>query len=319
MDLTGVDGLTTVNVIRGDGTTVVQVDAGETINLQDITLSSTNAAADITLNFGATATTATVGLNKVVAGGTASEDDVTLVGASLATVNVNVTGTVATTDKSVVEKIDAVGATAVNIDAAVNLETNDVATTSAAATLTITGAGNVDVGALDVGFTTVNAAGNSGGIVAAIGTNDQTVLTGSTGNDVITASTTDALAATDKLAVNAGDGTDTLIIAQNADVNTAADAARYTNFETVRVSEDYDGDTIAGITAIQLTGASSKTYNDLTAAMAGNVQVRGDETSATFSLERCDWYCRRNLIDYGYWNNNRIGNRYCYRYDHYWL
>ena len=135
----------------------------------------------------------------------------------------------------------------------------------------------MDVGALDVGFTTVNAAGNSGGIVAAIGTNDlETVLTGSTGNDVITASTTDALAATDKLAVNAGDGTDILVIAQNADVNTAADAARYTNFETVR-DEDYD-DTIAGITALQLTGASSKTYNDLTAAMAGNIQVRGDET-----------------------------------------
>ena len=279
-DITDVTGVTTLNVIRGDGTQSIKVDGGETVNLENFALSSSNAAADVSIDFGATATSATIGLNKIVAGATPARDDVTLVGAKLTTVNVNVTGT-----KSVVEKIDAVGATAVNIDAAVALETNDVATTSAAATLTITGAGKVDVGALDVGFTTVNAAGNSGGIVAAIGTNDQTVLTGSAGNDVITASTTDALASADKLAVNAGAGTDTLVIAAAADVNTAADAARYTGFETVRVTGDLDMSLIAGVTAIEVSSGGG-VYTKMTAAQLGDITFLADNTtSTTFTLE----------------------------------
>ena len=53
----------------------------------------------------------------------------------------------------------------------------------------------------------------------------------------------------------------------------------------MRVSDTYDADQIAGITAIQLTGASSKSYTDLTATQAANVQIRGDETSPTIALK----------------------------------
>ncbi|ARU01671.1 S-layer protein [Yoonia vestfoldensis] len=271
--------MATVNVVRGDGTQSIKVDGAGVVNLENFALSSTNAAADVSLDFGATATTATIGLNKIVAGATAAVDDVTLVGAKLTTVNINVTGT-----KSVVEAIDTVAASAVNIDAAVALETNNLATTSSAATLTVSGVGKVDVGALDVGFTTVNASGNSGGLVAQIGTNDQTVLTGSSGDDVITASTTDALASTDKLAVNAGAGNDTLIIAAAADVNTAADGARYTGFETVRVTENLDMSLIAGVTGIEVASAGG-VYTNMTAAQLANITFLADNTtSTTFTL-----------------------------------
>ena len=74
-----------------------------------------------------------------------------------------------------------------------------------------------------------------------------------------------------------------MAILQTADVNTAADAARYTNFETVRVTQSYDGDTIAGITAVETAGNASMTYSDLTVTQAANVMFRADETAATIT------------------------------------
>jgi hypothetical protein len=156
-----------------------------------------------------------------------------------------------------------------------------IETTGTKGTLTVTGAGAAKLGAIDTGFRTLNAGGSSGGLTAQIGGGVELILTGSTGDDVITASTTDALATTNKLAVDAGAGTDTLVIAAAADVNTAADAARYTNFEKVKLIDTQNLKLLSDdITAVEIQGASSKSYTGLSVDQAKNVTISGNQGTA---------------------------------------
>lgn len=221
-------------------------------------------------------TSATLNLSGITAAGVAADENIAVTGAALTTLNVNVL-----TD-STFDVLDAAAATTINLNATGDLTTT-IATTGTA-TLNLSGSGDVDIGTLDADINTISSSA-SGSLTAAIGANVDTVLTAGSGNDVITASTTDTIATTDALAVNGGAGTDILVIAATADVDTTADGARYTNFETVRLSDSYDGDLIAGISAIQLAGNSGKSYTDLTATQAANIQVRANETSATFALK----------------------------------
>jgi len=270
--------VTELNLIRGDGAIITVGANVATISLTDITVPATDTTTDdIVVNFAATRTSATLNLSGV--NGTAGDllEDVEVNGAAITTANVNVTGA------SSFDALDLDAATTINLNAAAAFTVTGLATTGTA-TLNISGAGAVNVGTLDADINTVTSTA-TGALTAAIGANVDTVLTAGSGNDVITASTTDTIATTDALAVNGGDGTDILVITEAADVSSTADGARYTNFETVRVSESYDGDFVAGITALQLTGATSQSYTDLTATQAAAIQVRGDETSATFALK----------------------------------
>jgi len=269
--------VTALNLTRGDGATVTVGANVDTIGLTDIVVpgvaGTTN---DVVLNFGAARTSATLNLSGITSAAAATDENIEVNGAALTSLTVNVN------TASEFDNLDAAGATSIAINAAGNLTT--VLATTGTATLSISGAGAVNIGALDADINTVTSTG-TGALTAAIGANVDTVLTAGSGNDVITASTTDTIATTDALAVNGGDGTDILVITEAADVSSTADGARYTNFETVRVSESYDGDFVAGITALQLTGATSQSYTDLTATQAAAIQVRGDETSATFALK----------------------------------
>ena len=274
-------GVETLNVIRGDGTQGVIVAAGTTVNLSTMTLSE--AATAVSITHAAATTSATVGVDGVVgnADGTVTED-VTLVGAGLTTVVLNATGTA-----SDIEMFSVAGATDVTINASAKLTSNQnngatfgVNTTGTLGTLTVTGTGAVDIGTIDPGFTTVNAGANSGGFSALLATGDDTVLTGSSGNDTITASTTDALATADKLAVNAGEGTDTLVILDTADINTAADAARYTGFEKLELVDSTNLANFGGITEISFAG-NSKTLSGLNAVQSAAITVH-TTTTGTF-------------------------------------
>ena len=269
-------GVETLNVIRGDGTQGVIVAAGTTVNLSTMTLSE--AATAVSITHAAATTSATVGVDGVVgnADGTVTED-VTLVGAGLTTVVLNATGTA-----SDIEMFSVAGATDVTINASAKLTSNQnngatfgVNTTGTLGTLTVTGTGAVDIGTIDPGFTTVNAGANSGGFSALLATGDDTVLTGSSGNDTITASTTDALATADKLAVNAGEGTDTLVILATLDVNTAADSARYTGFENLELVDSTNLANFADIQTISFTG-DAKTLSGLNATQAAAITVNAD-------------------------------------------
>jgi hypothetical protein len=226
--------------------------------------------------YGATVTSATLG----VSGGTTA-GNLTLTGAAVTTAAITASGTT-----NVVGTIDLAAASTVTLDAATKFTATQIDTTATAGTLTINGAGAVNIGVLDDGFTTVNAAGNSGGVTITGPANSPNAsITLSSGNDVFTTDD-DGFSAAQTFAVNAGDGDgDILVVAAAADINAAGESARYTNFETVRIGDTYDADQIAGITGLQLTGAASKSYTDLTATQAASIQVRGDETSATFALK----------------------------------
>jgi hypothetical protein len=226
--------------------------------------------------YGATVTSATLG----VSGGTTA-GNLTVTGAAVTSAAITASGAT-----NVVGTIDLAAASTVTLDAATKFTATQIDTTATAGTLTISGAGAVNIGVLDDGFTTVNASGNSGGLtVTAPAASPNASITLSSGNDVFTTDD-DGFTAAQTFAVNAGDGDgDILVVAAAADINAANESARYTNFETVRIGDTYDADQIAGITGLQLTGASSKSYTDLTATQAASIQVRGDETSATFALK----------------------------------
>jgi hypothetical protein len=270
----------TVNLIRGDGDLTVTVGANVgTVSLTEAVLdgaSGAGAAAGVVLAFAAAATAATVNLNNITTLGTAADENVDINGAALTTVTINTSGT-----KSTFDLLDVASATTINLNAAVAL-TTVLETGATAATLNITGAGAVDLGTLDTAINTINASTATGGITATIGAAVvDTVFTGSAGNDVITASGADTLATTDALSVNAGAGTgDILIIAATADVDTAADGARYTGFETLRLADSQDVSLIAGITAIQLDATTSETISGLSATQASDITVRDNQTTA---------------------------------------
>jgi hypothetical protein len=270
--------VTTLNFTRGDGGTFTTGANVTTVGLSNIVVGSVAGTDDLIIELAATNTALTLNVDRLTSTVATTDENLEVNGAALTTVTLNATGTASTVDV-----LDVAGATTINLNAAVAFTASSIATTGTA-TLNLSGAGAVSIGTLDADINTVTSTA-TGALTAAIGANVDTVLTSGSGNDVITASTTDTIATTDALAVNAGDGTDILIIAAAADVSSTADGGRYTNFETVRVSESYDGDFIAGITGLQLTGATSQSYTDLTATQAANIQVRGDETSATFALK----------------------------------
>jgi len=231
----------TVNLSRGDGDLALTVGANvATIGLIDMLV-----ADDMDLTLAATATAVTLNVSGLTG---ATGDDVIFAGAALATVNVN-----ALTD-STFGAVDAVAATSVAINATGDLTLVDgVTTTSANATITVAGAGAVDLSALDTGVLNLNASQNSGGLTVEIGNADDTIIVGSAGNDVITASTDGAVVVADKLSVDAGAGTaDVLVITNTTDINSAIEAADYTNFEIIRTAVDQNVKLVSGITGVQV-------------------------------------------------------------------
>ena len=273
MAATAQAGVTTVGIIRGDGDVTLTLASGnETVNITDVALAGTG----VILTADAADTSITLGLASLTAAGASANEDVHLNGAAITTVTVN------NTASSTMDALDLDAATAVTLNAsAAFTTTGSIETTGTSGTLTIEGAGAVDLSAIDVGFTTVNGSTMTGALTAEIGTNDDQVLTSGSGNDVITANTTDALAAADALAVNAGDGIDTLVIAATADVNTAADGARYTNFETIRTADSHNMSLVSGVVNLEITGGTSETYSNLSTTQAQNITFTADNTTST--------------------------------------
>jgi len=175
--------------------------------------------------------------------------------------------------------------TAVTIAAATALTTTGltVGTNAAAQSLTISGAGIVTLGTLDDDFATVNATANSGGVVATLNGLVTGTTTGGTGADSFT---TGAVLTTGS--VNAGDGTDTLTVADTTHLATAVLGAKYTNFETLGVinSVSVDLDNIAGITSVVMTDGNGTTaLTDLSATQAGAVTIRAGDAGATIGVK----------------------------------
>ena len=270
-------GATQIIADRGTGTLLVNnlatgaaitVNGNGTAVQGEVAFAPVTAASAITLNFtngvaqtaGADAVTAAATIAAGNATGTATTATITSSGAA------NVTGTVDLANATL---------TTVTVNAATNLKgdflsqaTNQVGTDGS---VTISGAAaSVEfTAALDDTIKTINASGlTAGGLTATLGILNTQTVTGGAGNDVITTSGTVLTTGS----VNAGAGTDTLVLGANvADAATTTLAAKFTNFEIVRVNGTHDASLIAGITGVQVTGAS--TVSKLTAAQALNLNV----------------------------------------------
>jgi len=272
--------VTTANFIRGDGVAITVGTNVATVGLSDIVLAEVSGTTDDTVvNFAATRTSATLNLSGITTAAGDTDEDLEVNGAALTTINLNATDVASSFDL-----LDLAAATTINVNAAVALSVTSLATTGTA-TLNIAGAGAVSLGTLDGDIDTVTSTG-SGAITAAIGAAVDTVITGGSGNDVITASTADTILSTDTLAVNAGAGTgDVLVIEATADVNTAADAARYTGFDILRLTGNVTqvASLFTDLTGLQIISGATVTTG-LNAATAANVTARADVTTTTLAL-----------------------------------
>jgi len=267
-------GVTAVNATGNSNVTVTGLAAGASVGL----VGNGTVVNGILSYAYATATSAQVinidggTLNTGVANITATAS------AGVTTATINSTGAANKVDTI---KLDSAGgktvtSLTVNADAGLTatLTAADFATT---ATIDINGAGAVDLGS-NANVKTIDASGNSGGVTIAAGSNT-TSLTGGSGNDVITSAAVGTTAA-----INAGAGTDTLVIGTNvAHVDTAAEAGRYSNFETLRMNGTLDVSLVSGITAIELSGATNS-LSKMSAEQAGAVTARADIGASGFAL-----------------------------------
>jgi hypothetical protein len=138
--------------------------------------------------------------------------------------------------------------------------------------ITITGAGAVNLGALNAAVEDVIASENSGGVTLTASSQTDFTFVGGAGDERIT---TGAVLGTGGT-VNAGGGTgDRLIVADSTHITEAA-GALYTNFEVVQVGNGVtiDMDHVAGITSIRANDvAGSMAINDMSATQAANVTI----------------------------------------------
>lgn len=316
-DLSVYSGVTTFNSDRSNAAiTVTNLAKGGTFGIIG-NASVTNAT---TTAFGyATAADAAV-IN--VSGGTLGTDAVTLTGTGLLSTTFNSTGaanvlgnfadsatsktlTINATTGLTLGTIDD-GGTAVRTTITINAtgdvttgaitsanttSTNTVAITGtgkvttnlngvASPTITVSGSGAVSLGTLNAAATTVTSTQTGGSLTLTTSTTATAKITGGAGNDVISIG---AVTLTTGF-VEGGSGTDTLDIGANVtSANTVNLAAKFTNFETLRVAGTYDISLLPSITALQLSTATNVITN-MTATQAAAVQVRGDQTSTSLAL-----------------------------------
>lgn len=172
----------------------------------------------------------------------------------------------------------------VTIAATTNLTTGGITDVAANATISISGlATSVDLGTLAANVKSVDATGLTAGGVTAVLDAATATFTGGGGNDTVT---TAALTTTTAGAINAGAGTDVLVLAAATHADTVAKGALYTGFETLRTGFTQDLSLLAGITALQVT---TKTGGDIsltkaTAAQAAAITVRDAEDTVAHEL-----------------------------------
>ena len=269
-------GVTSVNADRGNSNvTVTGLAAGAEVGMigNGVVLNGILSYAY------ATATSAQV-IN--ISGGTLNAGTVSNITATastgVTTATINSTGAANKVDTILLDS--AAGNTVTSLT--VNADTDLTATLTAAdfaatAALTITGAGAASLGTAFDGKT-IDASANTGGVTIALNANTTSATFGS-GNDVITSAAIGTTAA-----IDAGAGTDTLVIGANtAHVDTAAEAGRYSGFETLSMSGTLDVSLVSGINALALSGAS--TITNASAAMAGSVQASADIGNTAIALQ----------------------------------
>lgn len=256
-----------------DATTITSDGSTGLVNITGLTSAQTAVkkagAGGFGAGFGATVASGTVEIN-----GGSTAGNVAITGTVFATATINSTGaanTIGTLTGA------ATTTTSTTINATTALTTG--AATNLGATVTVNGAGNVSFGttALEAGVTTLNAAGLTGTLTVALGSAVTQKVTGGSGADVISSG---AVLTTGS--VDAGAGTDVLVLTNATHLASTTLAAKYTNFETLRINTGITQDMAnapASITAVQTMGVA--TVTNMTAAQAAAVQMRTNATAGT--------------------------------------
>ena len=253
--------------------------------------SVTNGA--LVAGYSATATGAAT-LN--VSGGTVGTSAITLTGGALTSTVVNSNGTVANEIGAVATPATS---TALTINAAAGLsgsfttgaETAITVTGAAATGLALTAANDGVQAAVVIGtpvttVKTVDASAMTAGGVGMTVVAAMTSFKGGQGTDKVTTAT---ITSTTASIIDAGAGTDTLVIAASADVDSAAKAARYANFEVLDIvaqTANMALFTKSVITNVKVGG--NATLTNLTAAQAANIDVYANASGSFGVLNASD-------------------------------
>jgi len=272
----GSSAITTVEASGNSNTTVTALNSGSAVGMVGdgatkngiLSYAYATATADQTINIsGGT-------LNTGVADITATAS------AGVTKATINSTGAANSVDTI---KLDSAGVntvTSLTVNAATNLTATltvgDFATTSA---LTVAGAAaSVNLGTAG-NFKTIDATGLTAGGLTIAGGTATTSFKGGAGNDVFT---TAVYATPTAGMIAAGAGTDTLVLSSTTVMDSAAEAAYYTGFETLRTAGNQDMSILAGITALETTTTAATTM--MTATQAAAVKVRADMAGSSFAL-----------------------------------
>lgn len=266
-------GHTSLNADRStDSVTFTGVASGATVGI----IGNANVT-----NGAVVATYATAATAPIVSwsGGTLGTGAVTLTaaGGTSLTLNstgaANVTGAVSTASTGILT-------TTINATTNLTMTSLAIGTNASSQSLVITGAGLVTMGALDTDFASINASANTGGVSATLSATTAATFTGGSGNDTVTTSVTGQTGT-----VNAGDGTDTLVVANAVDLDTSAEGAKFTNFETISVSTNINMANVTGstITAITMTDGGNS-ITGMNATQAGAITITADAATNTFAL-----------------------------------
>jgi len=149
------------------------------------------------------------------------------------------------------------------------------------ATLTVTGAGVVDIETMGAALTTVTASANTGGLKTVMNAITTSKVTGSaTANNTIqTGSVLTTGFAT------AGSGTGDRLVLADATHLTSVTASKYTGFEILRNNgtTDFDVSVLAGLTSLEV-GSANAGLTGMTAAQAASVRVLASNGTNTFAL-----------------------------------
>jgi hypothetical protein len=277
VDASQFPGVTTVNADRAiSAVSVINLGSGGAVGMLGAA-GVTNG--NLSATYLASATAATLNIaNGTTAGA------ITINGAGLTSATINSSGA-ANTVGGITFASGAVATVA--IAAATNLTTGGITDTSGTiTTLNVAGAATtVDLGTLSAHVATVDASGmTAGGVTTTLDAAISSFKGGQAADTVTTAAVTSTTAGI----IDAGAGTDTLIIAATTDANTAAKAALYKNFEVLRLnaSTTQDVSLFAGANTIASlqANASGAGFSKMTAAQAGVVTNLVDNAGATFAL-----------------------------------
>lgn len=261
--------------------------AGQSLTIKGNTAVSNGTT---TAAWGATVTSPVLNIQ----GGTTGTGAVTLTTAGATNVTINSNGVPATSTGAIgTNTIGALttGGTAtgtVTIVADSNLSTGTAGSSINTKVLNVSGGAlSVNLGALTASnLTTIDASGLTAGGLTATLVSTVTSFKGGAGADTIT---TANVATTSS--IDAGAGTDVLRIGAYADVDTAAEAKTFINFETVDTltltgtTLDMSLFTASTITGLRSGVAAAPAFSNVTAAQAANITITGNQsTSSTYGV-----------------------------------